>query len=256
MKLASLEAGQTAEYEELLAKDELRHPLLVSVRVHVKQRETSLKEEPQAKEESEASQTPESEKELFAVAVEVEPCTCTDIPNESLEAIHGLLAGAQTSDRLAVVPLDKLKPSPFYNMVAEGKPAEKALTLLHFTQRGNGHQHAHGFRIITERVRDATAGAATELTNEKCYATIALCTVAKIPDFSVGKDATAMAVISKVVAPSNMLHAADLYIEAMEVVPKHDIPSAMEMMRQLQRVSVAQSADPTTSTEVAWQQRK
>ena len=66
-----------------------------------------------------------------------------------------------------------------------------------------------------------------------------------------------MAVISKVVAPSKpQQHVADLYIEAMEFVQKHDIPSSVEMMRQLQRISTAQSADPATSTEVAWQQRK
>ena len=68
-------------------------------------------------------------------------------------------------------------------MLADGKPVEKALTLLHFTQRSNGKQHAHGFRVITERVQDATAGAATELTKEKCYATIALCTIEKVTDF-------------------------------------------------------------------------
>ena len=153
--------------------------------------------------------------------------------------------------------VDKLRPSPFYNMLADGKPVEKALTLLHFTQRSNGKQHAHGFRVITERAQDATAGAATELTKEKCYTTIALCTIEKVTDFSAAKDATAMAIISKVVAPSKpQQHAADLYIEAMEPVAKHDIPSSMEMMRQLQRISTAQSADPATSTEVAWQQRK
>ena len=61
-----------------------------------------------------------------------------------------------------------------------------------------------------------------------------------------------MAVISKVVAPSKPLqHTADLYIEAMELVPKHDIPSSMEMMRQMQLISDAQSANPATSSEVA-----
>jgi hypothetical protein len=206
---------------------------------------------------TEHSQT-QSDNVLSAVVVEAAHCTFTDIPNDSVEAIHGLLAGsAQTSDRLAVVPLDKLRPSTFYNMLADGKPVEKALTLLHFTQRSNGKQHAHGFRVITERVQDATADAATELTKEKCYATIALCTIEKVTDFSAAKDATVMAVISKVVAPSKpQQHAVDLYIEAMEPVAKHDIPSSMEMMRQLQRISTAQSADPATSTEVAWQQRK
>ena len=90
----------------------------------------------------------------------------------------------------------------FYNMLAHGKPVEKALTLLRFTQRSNGKQHAHGFRIITERTQEATAGAATEPTKENSYATVALCTVEKVPDFSAGKDTTFIAVICKVVAPS------------------------------------------------------
>ena len=42
------------------------------------------------------------------------------------------------------MPLDKLKPSLFYNILADGKPAEKALALLHFTQRGNCKHNAHG----------------------------------------------------------------------------------------------------------------
>ena len=164
LQLASLEESQTAEYEQLLAADELRHPLLASVRVQLQSKPQKRESEVNA---TEHSQT-QSDNVLSAVVVEAAHCTFTDIPNDSVEAIHGLLAGsAQTSDRLAVVPLDKLRPSTFYNMLADGKPVEKALTLLHFTQRSNGKQHAHGFRVITERVQDATAGAATELTKEK-----------------------------------------------------------------------------------------
>ena len=86
---------------------------------------------------------------------------------------------------------------------------------------------------------------------------MALCTVEKSPDFVAAKDATVMAVISKVLTPSKPLqHAADLCIEAMELVPKNDVESSMAMMRKLHRISNAQSADPATSTEVAWQQRK
>jgi hypothetical protein len=254
LQLASLQNDQEKEYEELLATDELRHPLLASLRLHLQSK--PQKSEPEAT-ATEHSQT-QSYNILSAVVVEAEPCTFTDIPDDSVEAIHGLFAGsAQASERLAAVPLDKLRPSPFYNMLADGKPVEKALTLLRFTQRGNGKQHAHGFRIVTERAQDATAGAATELTKENCYATVALCRIEKAPDFATAKDATVMAVISKVVAPSKPLqHAADLYIEAMELVPKHDIASSMGMMRKLQRISNIQSADPASSSEVAWQQRK
>ena len=254
LQLASLQNDQDKEYEQLLATDELRHPLLVSLRLLLQSKPENPAQEATA---TEHSQT-QSDNKLSAVVVEVEPCTFTDIPDDSVDAIHGLFAGsAQTSERLAAVPLDKLKPSPFYNMLADGKPVEKALTLLRFTQRSNGKQHAHGFRIITERTQDATAGDATEPTKENCYATVALCTVEKITDFSAAKGDTVMAVISKVVAPSKPLqHTADLYIEAMEPVKKDDIASSMGMMRKLQQISKVQSADPDTSCEIAWQQRK
>ena len=254
LQLASLQNDKEKEYEQFLATDELRHPLLFSLRLLLQSKPENPEQEATA---TEHSQT-QSDKKLSAVVVEVEPCTFTDIPEDSVEAIHGLFLGsAQTSERLAAVPLDKLRPSPFYNMLADGKPVEKALTLLRFTQRSNGKQHAHGFRIVTERTQDATAGAATELTKENCYAAVALCTVEKVPDFTASKDATVMAVISKVVAPSKPLqHTADLYIEAMEPVEKDDIASSMGMLRKLQQISKVQSADPDTSCEIAWQQRK
>ena len=254
LQLASLEDGQDAEYEQRLKSDELRHPLLASLRLKLQSKPQKSESEANA---SEPGQT-QSDNVINAVVVEAAPCTFTDIPNDSVEAIHGLLAGStQVSERLAVTPLDKLSPSPFYNMLADGKPVDKALTLLHFTQRGNGKQHAYGFRIVTERVQDATATATTGLTEENCYATVALCTVEKCPDFLPLKDATAMAVISKVVAPSKpQQHAADLYIEAMEIVPKDDNASAMKTMQQMQKISIAQCTDPATSSEAAWQQRK
>ena len=205
-------------------------------------------------------QTSQSQGEdiLFTVVVEAVPCTFIEIPNDSVEAIRGLLAGSpQTSERLAAFSLDKLEPSPFYNMLAAGEPIDKALTLLHFTQRGNGKQLAHGFRIVTERVRDATDGVTTEWTEVNQYATVALCTVEKVTDFSTSKDTTAMAVISEVVAPSKAdQHKADLYIESMEIVPKADIPAAVQMMRQLEKSSRTHPGDPNTSSEVAWEQRK
>ena len=73
-------------------------------------------------------------------------------------------------------------------MLADGQPAEKSLTLLRFTQRGNGKQLSHGFRIVTERVQDATADATTEHTVANQYATVCLCGVEKVTDFSTAKD--------------------------------------------------------------------
>ena len=200
LQLASLAEGRDQEYEQRLANDELHHPLLASLRLRLQNKTQKRKYEANG---TEPSQT-QSDNVLSGIVVEAAPCTFTDIPNDSVQAIHGLLAGrTETTERLSAVPLDKLEPSPFYNMLADGKPVDKAVTLLHFKQRSNGKQHSQGFRIISERVQDHTAVAATEPTNKNCYATVALCTVEKMPDFAVAKDVTAIAVISKVVAPSN-----------------------------------------------------
>ena len=249
LQLATLADDQAQEYEKLLQNDELRHPLLASLRVQVQ-----LKKKPEVQNSlAEPSQTQE-ETTLSHVVVEAMPCTFIDIPNDSLEAIHGLLAGCPpTTERLVAMPLHKLKPSPFYNMLANGEPIDKALTLLRFTQRGNGKQLSQGFRIITDRVRDAIDH--DSVPDE--YATVTLCTVEKVTDFSTAKDATAIAIICKVVAASKPeQHAADLYIEAMEVVPTTQVDACVQMMLQLYRVANTQSKDATMCSESAWQQRK
>jgi hypothetical protein len=261
LQLAQLDDGQEAEYRELLANDELRHSLLASLRVRVKKNAASAKadaaeqsESPQkdaVTENSEGSQASNANS-LSIVVVEAAGCSMTDIPNDSLDAIHGLLAcQPKTSDRLAAVQLDMLKTSPFYNMLTDTEPADKALALLYFTQRANGKQLQHGFRLVAERVEDAT-----NREDEKQYATVTLCTVEKAPDFTAGKNATALAIISKVIAPSKPQHTADLYIEALEIVPDHKKAEAIAMMKQLQRVSALNRGDANTSTEAAWAQRK
>ena len=253
LELAGLGEGHEDEYEQQLASDELRHPIFASLRLRIQSKPEKHESEATA---TEHSQT-QSDNSFSAVVVEAQPCTFTDIPNDAVEALHGLLAGSpQDSERLAVVPLEKLKPSPFYNMLADGKPVEKAVTLLRFTQRSNGKQHSHGFRIVTERVQDATTGDATEHTHKNYYATVALCTIEKTTDFTAAKDTIAMAVVSKVVAPSKTQHAADLYIEAMEVVPTQNIPSATKLMCQMQQIADTQVASPADSSEVAYRQRK
>ena len=110
LQLAALEDGQEEQYEHQLASDELRHPILASLRLRIQSKPQKLEPEATATEHS----PPYSDNELSAVVVEAAPCTFTDIPNDAVEAIHGLLAGSpQDSERLAVVPLDKLRPSPF-----------------------------------------------------------------------------------------------------------------------------------------------
>ena len=39
-------------------------------------------------------------------------------------------------------------------MTMAGEPAEKALVLLHFTQRSIGAQQSGGFRLVTDNVVD------------------------------------------------------------------------------------------------------
>ena len=137
-------------------------------------------------------------------------------------------------------------------MLADGKPVEKALTLLHFTQRGNGKPHARGIRIFTEQVRDATAG-----DSYPYYCTVALCTMEKVLDFTAEKGVTAIAVLCKVGAPSKPdHHAADLYIEAMEPVKKDDIPQCLQMMQQLTKISSTETTDTAISSKGAWEPRK
>ena len=89
------------------------------------------------------------------------------------------------------------------------------------------------------------------------YATVSLCTVEKVPDFTSAKDSVFIAVICKMVEPSKPeQHVADMYIETMESVPKDEIAASVEMMRQLHRVSSMHRGDAATSSEAAWQQRK
>jgi hypothetical protein len=254
LQLAQLGSEEVLEYEERLARDELRHPILASLRLQIKLKPSTATGSSQSDAAAtEPSQT-QHDNVLSSVVVEAMPCACTNIPNDSMEAINGLLAGRpQTSERLAAMPLDKLKPSPFYNMLADGEPADKAITLLRFTQRSNGKQFSRGFRIVSERVQDATVS--EDASNQ--YATVSLCTIEKVPDFTSAKDSVFIAVISKVVAASKPeQHKADMYIETMESVPKDDIVASVEMMRQLHRVSSMYRGDAATSSDVAWQQRK
>jgi len=157
LQLARLPQGGDQEYKDAHANGELRHPLLASLRVRIKKKEQAPSS--QGSDATEHSQ-PSNENALSAIVVEAEPVdakSMEEIPNDSVEAIHGLLAAgpAPTSERLAAAPLRDLKPSPFYNMVANGDPRGKALVLLRFTQRSVGKHISNGFRLVTDNVQDA-----------------------------------------------------------------------------------------------------
>ena len=136
-------------------------------------------------------------------------------------------------------------------MVINGEPSDKALVLLKFTQRSNGKQISNGFRLVTDNVRDGCHPSHTQQ-----YGTISCCTIEKAPDFTGAKDALALAVICKVVAPSKSQHSTDLYIEAMEPVSSDRKDKVIETMKQLQRFATANLGNAETSSIAAWEQRK
>ena len=80
LQLASLESDKEKEYEKHLASDEIRHPLLVSLRLHLQSKPQKSEQDATA---TEPSQT-QADNKLSAVVVEVEPCTFSDI----LSLIH------------------------------------------------------------------------------------------------------------------------------------------------------------------------
>ena len=262
LNLAAID--EQSEYEQLLAQDELRHAMLCSLRVRVKRRNQIGQHIFDAEQSSQLSvpsqdDAAQQSSELQCIVVEATPVMhYEEIPEDAVEAVVGVLAGCpQHSERLAVVPLDKLKPSPFYNMVANDEPADKALALLRFTRPSNGKQLSHGFRVVSERVQDATATEHGSTATATEYSTISICSVEKVTDFSPAKSTTCLAVISKMNAPAQPhQHAADLYIEAMEALQKTDVDAAVQMMRQLQKMGCAQFGDSTSSTTAAWTQRK
>ena len=188
--------------------------------------------------------------------MEAEPYTHNDshgIPNDAIDGILGVLAAGAplTSERLLAVALADLAPSPFYNMTVQGEPVEKAIVFLHFTQRSKGAESGQGFRVITDNVTDAV-----NTGNESKFRTIARCTVERSPDFIASKKSFAIAIVSKVLAPSKEAHVADLYIETIETVSQASAPNVCSMMEKLTKVSAVSFPAVTASQEAAWEQRK
>ena len=143
LSLAQQDGIDSAQYLAALNADEIKHPLLASLRVRVKKSEKT------------------DESYINTLVVEATP-VCWDaeaeIPNDSVNALYGLQAtgGPPGSERLVAATLQEVAPSPFYNMTVAGEPAEKAIVLLHFTQRSCGAQNAAGFRVVTDNVLDGS----------------------------------------------------------------------------------------------------
>jgi len=253
LQLAQLGPDESQIYKDQLASGDLRHPVLASVRVRIQKKKEETQHNAENYQMMDTSEADATEHRLSVIAVEAEPCTFAEIPNDSVDAIHGLVAAgpAATSERLAATTLRNLKPSVFYNMEADEEPADKALVLLKFTQRSVGKQILNGFRIVTDHVEDACDTSAGER-----YGTIACCTPEKSTDFTAARNSHALAIVCKVMPPSKQQHMADLYIESMEPIPGDRVDHAIAMVKQLQRVSTVNHANAATSTEAAWQQRK
>ena len=252
LQLAQLGPEEIQIYKEQHAGGELRHPVLASVRVRV-QKKKEAAHHTEKNDEQSMSQTDATEHRLSIIAVEAEPCTFAEIPNDSVDAIHGLVAAGPvtTSERLAATTLQNLKPSPFYNMEADEEPTDKALVLLKFTQRSVGKQILNGFRVVTDHVEDAC-----DASTGARYGTIACCTPEKSTDFTADRNSHALAIVCKVMPPSKQQHMADLYIESMEPILSERVDQVIAMVKQLQRVSTVNHGNAATSTEAAWKQRK
>ena len=255
LAMAGFLETQQKEYEEHVESGELRHSILSSLRVRVKK--SPAADSPPSTffaQGSQGTDSPPATEQINAMVVEAQACTLEHIPNDSVQAIQDVLGGMpQTSDRIATVTLQQLQVSPFYSMLTDLEPVDKALVLLKYNQRSSGKNLGDGFRIVTENVQDAM-----DDTNQKRYGTIALCSVEKSPDFIAQKDSVAICVISKVTSPLNPYSGktADLYVEAMEVVPASDTQRAIEMMSKLQTASSIKHGNTEVSDEQAWRQKK
>ena len=255
LQLAGYSEDQAAEYVQALENDELRHPLLASLRLHVQLKESK------STENTNVTDSPESSECKFTTVVVVEAASCTgvDMGKEAVQSMQALLRGfPRSSERMATMPLHKLKPSPFYNMIADNRPVDKILAILHFTQRSFSKQHANTIRMVSSHVRDASAEENTTADTLNAFGTIALCSCERVNDFSPAKGSIAIAVISKVVEPAlPHQHAADLFVEALEIIEStDDIACCTKMIRQLQEISSFDTGETSSSPLVAWEQRK
>ena len=111
LSLAQQEDSDSASYVAALNAHEIKHPLLTSLRVRVKKGEST------------------DDSHINTLVVEATP-VCWDadseIPNDAVDAWHGLLATGRppSSERLVAASLSEIAHSPFYNMTVAGEPAE------------------------------------------------------------------------------------------------------------------------------------
>ena len=137
-------------------------------------------------------------------------------------------------------------------MTVGGEPAEKALVLLHFTQRSIGSQQSGGFRVVTDNVVDGSDPLEATLK----VGIVARCSIERMPDFTAAKGSYALAIVCRATRPARSQHALDLYIESMEALSKEQTPSARETLAKLRSIAAAPRTVTEPSPQKAFQQRK
>ena len=257
LNLAGLQDGQDDQYMRLIQSDELRHPTLVSFRVIVQRQ--------QPKGDGDASATEQSQtisQSLFnviIVEVDINGDKGFEIPNDNIQPLHGLYAGAlNNTERFAVVPLSQLSCSPFYHICVAGKAVERALTLLRFTDRTSGQVNSAGQGVrVVGRVADGTVKDATESTLANSFGTVAVCTVAQVTEYTAKVGSLFLAVISKVCeADKPLINTADFQIETMEEIETDRRDLVIDMITKLQQIVCVQDGDTSSSTPVPFEPRK
>ena len=112
----------------------------------------------------------------------------------------------------------------------------------------------------SDNVMTATEHLKADATDVRTHGAIARCTVERCPDFTVAKGSYALAVICRAGQPVKPQHAADLFIETMEPIPKEHADQARKLLENLRDIAVAQSSQSTPSFQAgrvqAFQQRK
>ena len=247
LALAGLGENDAEIYSARHAAGELSYPLLVSLRVRVRRPKGELSR-------------------LGLTVMAAEPQDLILKPTKAFADITTLAeCMPPRTDRLAVVKLKDLRPSTFYNMVmgTTAEPTDKAMVIVQSNQKSICKNTGAGFRVQTDLVSDAMA----EVGDADKYRLIANCTVEEFsryqfpPASSAQKPSYAIAIVSKVVNPTQQFHKADLVVEAMEVLNESDVPQIISTFKRMSRATAcvtrksgAEDSLPTTPIQ-AWKQR-
>ena len=246
LALAGLGDSDDEKYRQKHESGELAYPILASLRVRVKR-------------EPEKDGEPGRPRLTVMAAV---PQDLSVKPNKSLASIVECMP--ERADRLAVVRLRDLRSSMWYNMtMGDGaQPIDKAMVILRSTEKSIGKNTEAGFRVQTDGVCDAMAGA----DDTDKYRIVANCTVEEFDRYqfprgtNVEKPACAIAIVSKVLQATQSYHKAELLVEAMEVLDDRDVEEIISTFRRMSKLltanmgnAPAEDSVPSTPVQVRMQ---